>query len=159
MKADLSIELSKENEAGEGNLYLLSELLISKGSSFGPSTVPKRGSFDSFDSPSSPSIENYRAAAPRSATTWPASRSVCYWRASSMSCSTIMRTSSVHETRGFHPSCAFAFEGSPLRKSTSVARKYFGSTSTQSIDSRPAVRNLSATNFLNQRESLVTPPS
>src|SRR5690606_28665033 len=61
-------------------------------------------------------------AAPRAATTCPASRSVRSCRASSMSCATIMRTSSANVTSGAQPSFERALDASPSRWSTSVGR-------------------------------------
>src|SRR5690606_35702878 len=54
-------------------------------------------------------------AAPRAATTCPASRSVRSCRASSMSCATIMRTSSANVTSGAQPSFERALDASPSR--------------------------------------------
>ena len=57
---------------------------------------------------------------------------------SSISASTMMRTSSVKVTLGSHPRTFFALEASPLRTSTSVGLKYFGSISTNLPGSSPA---------------------
>src|SRR5207237_1401694 len=61
-------------------------------------------------------------AVPRNGRTCPAVRSVFSCAASSTSASTIMRTSSVNFTVGFHPSFVRALLASPRRLSTSVGR-------------------------------------
>jgi len=58
--------------------------------------------------------------------------------ASVRSASTMIRTKSRKEIRGFQPRAREALEASARRKSTSVGRKYWGSISTRSRQSRPA---------------------
>ena len=59
------------------------------------------------------------------------------WMAST-SAATISSTRAVKSVVGCQPSCLFALAGSPIKMSTSVGRKYLGSTRTSTRDGSAA---------------------
>src|SRR5207248_4885239 len=81
----------------------------------------------------------------------PAHRSMARWfepprdtPAAARSDSTIERTNSLNDTRGFHPNFSRAFDASPTRMVGSTGRKYLGSWRTCGSQSSPTYPNASS---------------